>query len=103
MATRLVQRFRGAMMCWMAKFMPSCKEISQLVSASMDTKLPLRKRLSIRLHVLMCGLCRRYEKQLRLLRDGCSRYASPDENAVEEPLSPEAMARLKAALDRRRK
>lgn len=46
----------------------------------------------------MCGLCRRYEKQLRLLRRGFSYYADPDKNVAEKPLSPEAKARLEKAL-----
>lgn len=90
------------MMRLMGRMMPSCKDITQLVSAAMDRKLPLRKRISIRLHVMMCSLCRRYEKQLHLLRSGTTHYAEPDENSVEESLSHEATQRLKATLDRPR-
>ena len=43
MAPTPFERFRNGMMRVMARVMPSCKEISQLVSASMDEKLPLRK------------------------------------------------------------
>lgn len=98
MATTALKRFHQAMMRLMARIMPSCKEISQLVSASMDCKLPLRKRLSIRLHLLMCSLCRRYEKQLQLLRGGTRHYANPDENEVEDSLSPAARERLERKL-----
>lgn len=87
------------MMRLMARLMPSCKEVSALVSQGLDERLPLIKRLSIRLHVSLCSLCRRYEKQLYLLREGARHYANPDENEIEESLSAEAKHRLKAMLE----
>lgn len=87
-----------AMMRLMARVMPSCKDISALISEGMDRQLPLQKRLSIRLHVSMCSLCRRYEKQIHLLRGGFGYYADPDKSAAEQSLSPEAKAKLEKAL-----
>jgi Putative zinc-finger len=81
------------------RVMPSCRDVSELVSRAMDERLSLRKRLSIRLHLSMCSLCRRYEKQLRLLRQATQHYADPEENEVEASLSPEAKARLEKALE----
>lgn len=43
------------MMRLMARLMPSCRDITALVSESMDRKLPLRQRMSIRVHLAMCG------------------------------------------------
>ncbi len=63
-----LQKANYAMMRLMVRVMPSCRDISQDISAGMDRNLPLRKRLAIRLHVSMCGFCRRYEKQLHLLQ-----------------------------------
>lgn len=100
MGLNLFQKTSYAMMRVMGRVMPSCKDISALVSQGMDTQLPVMKRFSIRLHVSMCSLCRRYEKQLHMLREGTTHYANPDENEVEESLSPEAVQRLKATLDR---
>lgn len=88
------------MMRLMVRAMPSCKDISALISQSMDQRLSLMKRLSIRLHVSMCSLCRRYEKQLRLLREAADRYADPDENEVEQSLSREAKERLQKAIEK---
>ena len=93
------QKAAYAMMRVMGRMMPSCKDISELISQSMDTRLPLRKRLAIRLHVALCSLCRRYEKQLQLMRRGLHHYANPDENAVAESLSAEARERLQQALE----
>lgn len=93
------QKANYAMMRLMVRVMPSCKDISALISQGMDEKLPLMKRLSIRLHVSMCSLCRRYEKQLRMLRAGTAHYANPDENEIEQSLSPEAKEKLEKALE----
>jgi hypothetical protein len=99
MPTNPMQKASRAMMRLMAHMMPSCREISQMVSEAMDQRLPLRKRLAIRFHISMCALCRRYEKQLQLVREGTRRYADPDGNPGEKSLSPAARERLKHALE----
>ena len=45
-----------------------CKDITYLISQSMDVKLPLKIRLGIKFHLMMCDLCLRYKKQLELIR-----------------------------------
>ncbi len=44
-----------------------CKDVSALVSRSMDTRLPLSKRMGIRFHLMMCRMCREYKNQLFLI------------------------------------
>jgi hypothetical protein len=98
-----LQKANYALMRLMTRVMPSCRDISQLISDGMDRNLPLRKRLSIRLHVSMCGFCRRYEKQLHLLHEGVGHYADPEANVVEKSLSPAAEEKLERALADRAK
>ena len=98
-----LQKANYAMMRLMVRVMPACRDISQLSSDGMDRNLPLRKRLSIRLHVSMCKFCRRYEKQLHLLREGVGHYADPEANVVEKSLSPAAKEKLERALAERAK
>lgn len=95
---KALRRANYALMRLMARVMPSCKDISGLISQSLDHRLPLQKRLSIRLHVGMCGFCRRYEEQLHLLRHGFSCYGNPEKNPVMKSLSPAAKARMESAL-----
>ena len=45
-----------------------CKDVSDLISRSMDQKLPLRIRLGIKFHLMMCNLCLNYKNQLDLIR-----------------------------------
>lgn len=86
------------MMRLLARVMPPCKEVAAWVSEGMDRRLPLSKRLSVRLHLWMCTLCRRYARQLYFLREGAVRYGNPEENPVMPPLSPAARERLRRKL-----
>ena len=78
-----------------------CREISKLVSESMDRDLPFRRRLEVRMHLMMCRLCSGFARQMRLLRRGArenpERLGS-EESAPEARLSEEARERIKAAL-----
>jgi hypothetical protein len=44
-----------------------CKDVSKLISRSLDENLPLRIRMGIRFHLMMCNLCRNYKKQLWII------------------------------------
>ena len=45
----------------------SCREVSRLVSESLDRKLTLKERIGLRIHLFICEFCRRYEKQIAFL------------------------------------
>ena len=36
---------------------PNCKEVTRLVLMAEDTSLPLRQRLAVRFHMLICKAC----------------------------------------------
>ncbi len=59
-----------------------CKDVSELISRSMDDPLPLRIRMGIRFHLMMCRFCRNYRKQLliisRIMQSSDARNASGD-------------------------
>jgi hypothetical protein len=81
--------------------MLSCKEVSLLVSRSMDTSLTLRERLAVRLHLLYCRGCRRFRDQVQFLRRAAQRSSeSLPAGAVHLPAS--ARERIRAALRRER-
>lgn len=82
-------------------FMPSCREVSRLVSESMDRDLPLRHRLSMRLHLLMCSLCSRFHRQTLFLRDAAHFFGEASEEGTlfsTVRLSPAARLRIHQAL-----
>ncbi len=79
--------------------MLSCKEVSYLVSESLDRKLPLWQRIQVRLHLLMCRFCSRFRKQVLFLRDTARHYLMAVEETETGPgLSPEARDRIKRSL-----
>jgi predicted anti-sigma-YlaC factor YlaD len=81
--------------------MLSCKDVCYIVSESLDGKLPLHKRLSVRFHLLMCKACQRMVQQMKLLRAAAHRYESSKDKKSppdQETLSKEASARILARL-----
>ena len=83
----------------MNHWMFNCKDVSQKVSESLDRKLPLYERMMIRIHMMMCRYCARFQQQLFLVRQ-IARYAEPLENVTEDSvkLSEDARTRLKQTL-----
>ncbi len=82
--------------------MRSCRETARLLSKSMEEPLSIWTRMSLRFHLMMCVLCRRYAKQIRALEQmarGLSDRAERDDAAAIEGLSPDAKKRLRSALD----
>ncbi|MCF6248991.1 MAG: hypothetical protein L3J69_16785 [Desulfobacula sp.] len=59
-----------------------CKDITQLISKSMDEKVPLRIRLGIKFHLMMCHLCTRYKKQLELIQKAMKNFENTDASAL---------------------
>lgn len=93
----------GLIAGWLIRMTPPCSQVVQLVSEEMDHPLPLRTRLSIRFHFLICKWCERYRQQLIFIRSAMRRH--PDKlEGQDQPasatLSPEARERLKQALHR---
>jgi hypothetical protein len=48
--------------------MPNCHEAHRQVIESYDRKLPLGKRIALRLHLLACDACTNFARQMKLLR-----------------------------------
>ncbi len=46
-----------------------CRSAHRLISAGMDRPLGLGERLRLRLHLSMCTMCSRVDRQVHLLRD----------------------------------
>ena len=66
--------------------MKSCKDISELLSESMERCLTWRERWAVRVHFFMCRACPRFQQQVYFLRKAAGRY-SPNEND-KKPLDP---------------
>lgn len=45
--------------------MPTCRDMSELVTDYLEQALPARTRFGVRFHLLLCGACRAYFAQMR--------------------------------------
>ena len=50
------------------RLMPTCREVHRLVSEGMDRDLSLVEHTRMRLHLMVCDACTRFNGQMALLR-----------------------------------
>lgn len=50
------------------RLMPTCREVHRLVSEGLDRDLSLVERTRMRLHLMVCDACTRFNGQMSLLR-----------------------------------
>lgn len=85
--------------------MLSCKEISQLVSLSLDESLPIWRRMQVRMHLFLCRFCARFRQQLLFLRDVAQHHAAAEGDLELHEvmgLTVEARERIKRLLQSER-
>jgi hypothetical protein len=78
-----------------------CREVSKLVSESMERRLPLRYRMELWIHLTLCRLCAGFARQTRLLRRAAQEEPERlvgDKSSPQATLTPDARERIKAAL-----
>ena len=81
--------------------MLSCKQATELMSASLDIELSLFQKISLKFHLLMCELCSRCWQQLLFIRNAAHTYSERAEELdymQDHSLSLEACERIKNAL-----
>ena len=81
------------------RWMYNCKQVSEIVSESMDRTLPFYQRVLIRMHLLICKYCARCREQFETLR-AASRYAELHGKELDDSraLSNDGKERLKEFL-----
>ena len=86
----------------MFRWMFNCREVTRLVSESIDRKLPLWQRVGIKIHFLMCKLCPEAKRQMLFIKQAMSQFTL-ESSALETEvyLSPETRERIKLALKQR--
>jgi hypothetical protein len=58
---------------------PTCREVHRLVSERMDRELSLVERTRLRLHLMVCAACSRFDSQMHLLRRAVRRMPPLEE------------------------
>ncbi len=59
--------------------MISCKNVAKLIMSDRLQEQSWWKRMEVRLHLAMCGLCSRLARQVEQLRSAARRMGDPDE------------------------
>ncbi len=72
--------------------MPTCKQVTELVTAYAEGRLGLVDRLRFRLHIAACPPCRTYVRQLRATARALGKLPEPE-------LPPELEAELLRRFD----
>ena len=82
--------------------MLTCKEASYLASKKLDEKLTWRESLAFRLHIIMCGLCRRYAVEIKKLHRVMQKAGKSSLSMLPASvkLSRQSRERIKQALDK---
>jgi len=64
----------------------------------MDTQLPLRQRLAVRIHLLYCVWCGRYARQIQFLRTAAKGLAPGANDGSAPKLSDQAKEQMRQRL-----
>ena len=77
---------------------PNCREASRLQSDALDRPLSRFQRLGLRIHLVLCRWCRRYGKQIRLVRQAVRDQPEGMNEASTQTLAPQVRERIKRIL-----
>jgi hypothetical protein len=72
----------------MMPFNRTCKEVATLLIAREDQALPWHDRLALRLHMLVCGACPIFERQVLTMRNAMQQWRNYQDDAVDSPQAP---------------
>ncbi|MFW5440661.1 MAG: zf-HC2 domain-containing protein [Methylophilaceae bacterium] len=79
--------------------MIKCKEVSQLVSRSLEKKLSFRERFALKFHLLMCKYCARFSQQLSKINVAISSMTKSIEDDTSIKLPSKTKARIVKSLE----
>lgn len=77
----------------------TCQEATRLAARAMDKPLTIGERVRLFLHGLLCGYCRNYARQLRLLHQWARRVGAPNAPSVGPGMPAASTARIKRKLE----
>jgi len=79
-----------------------CHESSRILSEASDGELSFIDKLALWGHLLVCGPCRKYQKQLHKLRsliENAMKRIESEEDLFKSRLSDDAKAKMQAVVD----
>ncbi len=99
MAEKFSRKVRTQLRRFVLRRLPQCRELTEVMSESLERRLGWRKNTILRLHNWLCPPCMRYLRQLLFMRKTLHRSPSSliAQNSTQT-LSPEARERIKQRL-----
>ena len=83
MAFTLYEKLKHAVRYWLLRRLPTCENTVAMISRSLEQRLSVRERVSVKVHLWICAWCQWYLEQLGLIRDAARARAdeAPDQMA----------------------
>jgi len=80
-----------------------CDEASRLISHSQEAPLIGVEKYALTFHLLICRMCRKYKKQLKLMREFLSRLQKPGlyDESSSSPLDEEQAQAMRARISKK--
>ncbi len=69
----------------------TCREAAALMVSREDRALGLADRLALRLHLMACGACPKFERQMLAMRNGLRQWRSYTQNDDSNGVLPEKL------------
>ncbi len=64
--------------------MLNCKDMTKLISDSLDRKISFRQRMELWMHIMMCSMCRRFWSNARAMRRFFAKSSLPDSSSGQQ-------------------
>jgi len=97
----MLGKMKHNMMVFMSRRMLSCDEASFLMSKKFEEKITFKQRFRLKMHLISCYLCRRYEKQLGQLNEVVIEFKSSCEHSeCQHPMPAEAKVRTSQLVNK---
>src|ERR1700745_3642149 len=91
-------QWQTALVKFIGKHTPKCREMVRILSQSMDEPMPLSMRIKKRIHYLICCWCQRYEEQLHYMRRAAHAFAEHADQASDVRVTDEMKERWKQVV-----
>ncbi|CAN5798323.1 hypothetical protein BH20ACI4_BH20ACI4_01300 [soil metagenome] len=94
------RKIKLAFIYWLARRLPDCRTIKPTISQSLDRRLSLHEKISMKLHLWTCGKCSRYLEQIKFLSEAAHKHeeSSTEKESPTVRLNSDAKDRLRNAL-----
>jgi len=66
--------------------MMNCQQATRLISDSQEHELPWSKKMSLKVHLMMCSGCKNFSLQIPFLSQTMKAYAKGFDEAQDEPV-----------------